>query len=348
MNLKEATRKLWETCFDDSKEFTDLYFSRRYTDEVNHFIELDGQVISALQTLPYPMSSGSSLIRTAYVSGVCTHPDYRERGLMKTLMQQTHQALYREGVVLATLIPAEEWLKGYYARFGYGISFFYQQRSEVINKYTQPVNNLENHLIIREIDQLKSWNKSLFRFFEQENLRRNAYLQHTYEDSQDILADHLLSGGKLYVAYAGEEIRGMAWGILHEGQLTLKDFSLGEGVEKDQLFTALAIHCEANEINYMLPGKAPEAQPLGMARVIHAEKALSLFAQEGILTVPGIQISEDKDIPENNGYYCLEKGRYIRVGEKAPSGEEVPCFQLSELIPGLFNRMHPYMSLMLN
>ncbi len=34
---------------------------------------------------------------------------------MKRLLKETHRCMYEDGVLLASLIPAEEWLFGYYA-----------------------------------------------------------------------------------------------------------------------------------------------------------------------------------------------------------------------------------------
>lgn len=65
------------------------------------------------------------MISTSYISGACTHPDYRKHGAMKRLLKETHRCMYEDGVLLASLIPAEEWLFGYYARSGYAPVFGY-------------------------------------------------------------------------------------------------------------------------------------------------------------------------------------------------------------------------------
>ena len=67
--MREKIKSLWKLCFNDSDEFTDMYFRLRYSNEVNIAIQSGEEVIAALQILPYPMTFGKSEIKTGYVSG---------------------------------------------------------------------------------------------------------------------------------------------------------------------------------------------------------------------------------------------------------------------------------------
>ncbi len=69
MTTKDEVKTLWKLCFNDSDEFTDLYFKMRYKDEVNRVIREDGKIISALQMIPYPMTFCDEVISTSYISG---------------------------------------------------------------------------------------------------------------------------------------------------------------------------------------------------------------------------------------------------------------------------------------
>ena len=83
--IKEKVKALWKLCFEDSEAFIEMYFRLRYNNEVNIAIESGDEVISALQMLPYPMTFCGKQIQTSYISGACTHPDYRGKGVMKEL-----------------------------------------------------------------------------------------------------------------------------------------------------------------------------------------------------------------------------------------------------------------------
>lgn len=68
-------------------------------------------------------------IHTAYISGACTHPDYRNRGVMHELLSQAFARMLHNNVALSTLIPAEPWLFDYYARSGYAPVFRYAEET---------------------------------------------------------------------------------------------------------------------------------------------------------------------------------------------------------------------------
>ena len=108
--IREQVKSLWKLCFDDSEAFIELYFRLRYNNEVNLAIQSGEEVIAALQMLPYPMTFCGQTVPTSYISGACTHPDYRSKGVMRELLSQSFARMLRNGVLFSTLIPAEPWL----------------------------------------------------------------------------------------------------------------------------------------------------------------------------------------------------------------------------------------------
>ena len=117
--IKEETRELWKQVFNDSEKFMDLYFNRVYQPKYNVTCQINRHVVAALQTLPYTLLYHGSEVKTAYISGVSTHPDFRQQGVADNLMRQAHFDLFYKEVVFATLIPAEKWLYEWYGRCGY-------------------------------------------------------------------------------------------------------------------------------------------------------------------------------------------------------------------------------------
>ena len=96
--MREKVKKLWKLCFNDNDEFVDMYFNLRYNSEVNVAIESGDEVIAALQMLPYPITFHGNSVPTAYISGACTHPDYRSRGVMRELLSQAFGRMYRNNI----------------------------------------------------------------------------------------------------------------------------------------------------------------------------------------------------------------------------------------------------------
>ena len=65
--IREKVKNLWKLCFNDSEEFTELYFRLRYNNDINIAIQSGEEVIAALQMLPYPMTfEGEDIIRPIY------------------------------------------------------------------------------------------------------------------------------------------------------------------------------------------------------------------------------------------------------------------------------------------
>lgn len=117
--IKEETREIWKQVFNDPDKFIDLYFSRVYRSEYNVCCQIDGKVVAALQTLPYTMLYDGREVKTVYVSGVSTRPEYRRQDIGNNLMRQAHFRIYYREIVFASLIPAEEWLYEWYEKCGY-------------------------------------------------------------------------------------------------------------------------------------------------------------------------------------------------------------------------------------
>lgn len=117
--IKEETREIWKQVFNDPDKFIDLYFSRVYRSEYNVCCQIDGKVVAALQTLPYTMLCDGREVKTVYVSGVSTRPEYRRQDIGNNLMRQAHFGVYYREIVFASLIPAEDWLYEWYEKCGY-------------------------------------------------------------------------------------------------------------------------------------------------------------------------------------------------------------------------------------
>ena len=140
--IREKVKNLWKLCFNDSEEFTELYFRLRYNNDINIAIQSGEEVIAALQMLPYPMTFEGEDIHTAYISGACTHPDYRNRGVMHELLSQAFARMLHNNVALSTLIPAEPWLFDYYGRSGYAPVFAMPKRPLSLPVHRQPIRAL--------------------------------------------------------------------------------------------------------------------------------------------------------------------------------------------------------------
>ncbi|NDV45439.1 GNAT family N-acetyltransferase [Paludibacter sp. 221] len=116
-------RRMWEACFDDSPAFVDFYFSEKYRNENTLLYSEGGAAVASLQMIPYQFSFYGEEVSSLYISGACTLPEWRNRGYMGKLLSEAFGAMRKKHIPLSILIPAEDWLYGYYARYGYAAVF---------------------------------------------------------------------------------------------------------------------------------------------------------------------------------------------------------------------------------
>ncbi len=344
--MREKVRKLWKLCFSDSKEFVDMYFHLRYNSEVNVAIESGDEVIAALQMLPYPMTFCGSEVPTAYVSGACTHPDYRSRGVMRELLSQAFGRMYRNDVAFSTLIPAEPWLFDYYARMGYVTAFHYGQRT-----FHLPADGNDTFPptgIAWQFQTFTDYSEDAYQYLNRKMQERPCCLQHTEGDFRVILADLNLSEGYIFtlsnelgisalaVAYPDENLS-----VLHIGEL-LSDTPEAEHL----LLTHICRRMQAETLHITQPLMEDQsAFNLGMIRIIQAKPVLQLYAATHPEEEMNIDLV-DEQLSANNGYYYLNKGKCMYSHRRIPGAHE--RLTIGQLTEKIFSGEKAYMSLMLN
>ena len=108
-------KRLWQQAFGDPMPFIDGFFETGFAPERCRCLHQDGQLAAALYWLDAQFE-GQKL---AYLYAVATHPDFRNRGLCRRLMADTHDLLKKKGYSAAALLPAEKELREMYAKMGY-------------------------------------------------------------------------------------------------------------------------------------------------------------------------------------------------------------------------------------
>lgn len=337
--MREKVKDLWKLCFGDSEEFTDMYFRLRYNNDVNIAIQSGEEVIAALQVLPYPMTFGGQEIQTGYISGACTHPDYRNRGVMRELLSQAFARMQRNGMALSTLIPAEPWLFGYYAGVGYAPVF----------RYTATTFTAQATAVSDETAVLKSSNdyqEEAYRYLDRKLRERPYCIQHTEADYRVILSDLQLGKGAVYTLNQGNKITALAVVYPANGS-----WYAGETVAETPLMRTLLLQRICNRLDIpsirVLTPSDPcqEAQALGMARIINARVILQQYAAAHPQEEISIALT-DRQISANNGYYYLNNGKCMSSAKRLPGSHL--ALTIGELAGKILSPLQPYMSLMLN
>lgn len=123
-------RSMWKICFEDDDQFMNLFFSRQYRDENTLIYWVDGKAVACLQMIPYSIRFYGEVIPFYYLAGLCTLPEYRNKGYMGKLIHESFSVMKERNIPLSILIPAEEWLFGYYEKYGFETTF--EENSEDI------------------------------------------------------------------------------------------------------------------------------------------------------------------------------------------------------------------------
>ena len=331
-STKAAVRKLWKQCFNDTPEFIDLYFRTRYRDELNETIVCNDRVVSALQIIPYEMTSWGTRFPMAYLSGVCTHPDVRKQGLMRRLLEQTHRRLYADGYRVSTLIPAEPWLFGCYATSGYTPVFTYTWSQHAIT----PV---ESRLSVNEY---RENHQGVYAYFCRKTAERPCGVLHSEADFRIVTEDLYLSEGYLLVARRDEKVVGLAFCVPDADVCRVNECLADSPAIGQALLNKACERCFTEQAEWIHPTRpGEEAHPLGMLRIIRAEEVLSLYAASHPDFTACWHVT-DTAIEVNNGTFRLERGTCHRTSDE---GTIMPVETLAR---HLWKEDNPYMSLMLN
>ena len=110
-----ACKELWTAAFGDDEQFVDSFLMRYYSRRRMLTAECEGRTAAMLHLVPFE----SELGRSTYIYGVATAPEFRRRGLAGKLMREAMRLIGEQGDEAAFLIPSEEWLHGFYAKYGF-------------------------------------------------------------------------------------------------------------------------------------------------------------------------------------------------------------------------------------
>ncbi len=100
MTHREALHNLWITCFpEDGDGFARRFLTDYYTPEQATFIAgADGTLESALYWLPCTYTLPEKTGTLLYIYAMGTHPDYRRRGNLRTMLHTAEQYCLHHGM----------------------------------------------------------------------------------------------------------------------------------------------------------------------------------------------------------------------------------------------------------
>ncbi|MDD7449399.1 MAG: GNAT family N-acetyltransferase [Prevotellaceae bacterium] len=335
-------KRLWKRVFGDEDAFIDLYFRERHDAEHTHLYKEGNEILAQLQRIPYPFLYRGFCFNMEYVSGVLTSPEHRNKGLMKRLMKEAHRKMYQTGVHIATLIPAEEWLYGYYGNMEYSTIFHCQNEMLTIDGFSAKQTGLPQ-VALEEIDLDKFLFSPAHHFYEELLKRKKCAVLHTPEDLKIVLSDLSLAKGKIWIGKRDNKIVSVVIAVPSEDRWRILE-KLSIDARMDKAMCLSLLQTTGKQALSVSQSGVKKGVPFGMARIINVEEVLRLYALSQPPKEMTISVIGDTDIPENNGYFRIDNGVLKR---SAPTSDAVP-YTIADLNQLVFEEATPYISLMMN
>ena len=110
---------LWKDVFGDEDGYIDLFFSGAYFSSHPFAVVESGEVRSVLYLLDCHLQSGGNTYDGYYLYAAATKPQYRRRGLMRSLIEEAKDYMRRTNKDFIALVPANAPLYDYYHTFGF-------------------------------------------------------------------------------------------------------------------------------------------------------------------------------------------------------------------------------------
>ena len=357
---KQEVINLWKTAFPaDSEAFVAFYFERKYLKKNTLLYLKNEKTASCLQMLPYEMTYYEHVIRTSYISGAATLPEYRNQGLMGNLLLRAFVEMKKRKHVLTTLIPQEPWLTDFYKKFGYTPCF--EQELTAVNANDYP--HFPDRMRFKALELADF--KNAYNFYKNYFAKQNLCIQKSFSDFSVMVAACQLFEGDVYLLINKGETVGLCFCFFADGKVVLKDCITRDADYEQYFFSKLTrkfgnqaiFLCSPKSSPSLIPSKEGNSSPAGaMARILDAPKLLTLFAQ----AQPQLQFSikiADPCIWENNCTFAVSNGKITKIASQTVDFE-VSIEELTQLLLGyqmalsgdkytIFPLQHPYMSLML-
>lgn len=92
-------------CFNDKPHYTDYVFENKYMADNAVYLEVNGEIVSQLFLVYKKLYIRGVIVDCPYISGLCTLPQYRNKGYADIVMNKAFDRLKIEGFTLCALHP---------------------------------------------------------------------------------------------------------------------------------------------------------------------------------------------------------------------------------------------------
>ena len=286
--------RLWKLCFGDSDAFCNWLFQNRFFPEYSVCLENEGEILSAMQGVPFTIRVRGKDLMGVMLCGVSTDPIHRKKGYMNKIFTYEMNLLNQKGISLAVHTPAA--LESYFAYGHYPVAdaLYIHGKAEEKCNYTW----LEK----------AQWEK-LYPLYENNiGIPYSGAVRRTKDEFLRKCEDYAADGGKCIVLKK-EGIEGYAFVYSLENEIICPEVVANEG-EYDALVKQIFALANGREVSIKLP---PDVK-------ISSENGKRTYCQKGVAGVSNIsQLLKELEIScpyaieffdpvvgDNNGVFSFE------------------------------------------
>lgn len=187
MNKKE----LYNLVFGDGDKFTDFYFDKRRNKIFSYEKILNNATVGLVSVVEVNLCQNDKNYKTALITGVCTAPDMRNKGIMNNLLNEVLSDLTAKDYHLAILSPVND---SYYKKYGF---------KPLICGSIVPISYLSNNEITSK-KATKIDTKLLLDLYNDISKEYSLYQQLTENIILDLLDDCDMSGNEITIVYKNQ------------------------------------------------------------------------------------------------------------------------------------------------
>lgn len=201
---------LWHEAFGDGKNEIEFFLDNKYVPDNTLIMEEDGKIASMLFLLEGKMRINSLHYPSYYLYAACTAKEFRGRGFMAQLLEETNNIALSRNKDFICLMPGESSLFDFYEKHGY---------KTVFNKKI---------LSVKRNDSLLSHISDDTDEIDFEELRNHAFMPFDFFEWDKSSVEFAFSHNKMYSGKAILSRKGYCLYSESDGVATVKEFAFTE------------------------------------------------------------------------------------------------------------------------
>ena len=303
MSKINDVRKLFESGFKESAEWTDWYFNHVYRNENAMLSVANSQPASCLMLEPYKLKLANKTVDMGYLSCATTARQLRGQGHMGRLINDALMEAAARGQSLVALIPASTRLYFFYDHFDFSTIFYADE-----HRYTSL------HKV--DFDERYAEVEPSYEHFSRLETARRSIVLHSADNFHNALTDNALDGGKVIsiVDSSSGEPAAMLFATMGEHAAVVREILSTSETATDSILHILRQRIgERMIIIWTEPTDTPAMlRSRGMGRIVNVERLLGAIAGQYPSTDQVIRV-RDKVLSDNNAVFIVHNGRVERA-----------------------------------